>query len=67
MFKVHEHSKYPDYLAIVVLYQAGQKDVTAIELWQVIDVIYTCCICKGEYPIQFVVKNKYLRGDFAFD
>lgn len=41
MFKVHEHSKYPDYLAIVVLYQAGQKDVTAIELWQVIDDIYT--------------------------
>ncbi|KAF6135411.1 hypothetical protein GIB67_027285 [Kingdonia uniflora] len=34
MFKVHEHSKFPNYLAIVFLYQAGQKDVVAVELWQ---------------------------------
>ncbi|KAG9451691.1 hypothetical protein H6P81_004595 [Aristolochia fimbriata] len=34
VFKVHEHSKYPDYLAIIILYQAGQKDITALELWQ---------------------------------
>lgn len=34
MFKVHEHSKYPHYLALVIIYQAGQKDVTAVELWR---------------------------------
>ncbi|XP_058106574.1 expansin-like B1 [Magnolia sinica] len=34
MFKVHENSRFPDYLAIVILYQAGQKDITAVELWQ---------------------------------
>ncbi|KAJ4712641.1 Expansin-like like [Melia azedarach] len=34
MFKVHEHSKFPDYLAIVILYQAGQNDVLAVEIWQ---------------------------------
>ncbi|KAL5724040.1 hypothetical protein ACHQM5_007354 [Ranunculus cassubicifolius] len=34
MFKVHEHSKFPEYLAIILIYQAGQKDVTAVELWQ---------------------------------
>ncbi|XP_068649587.1 expansin-like B1 [Aristolochia californica] len=34
VFKVHEHSKFPDYLAIIVLYQAGQKDITGVELWQ---------------------------------
>ncbi|KAF6135410.1 hypothetical protein GIB67_027284 [Kingdonia uniflora] len=33
MFKVHEHSKFPDYLAIVVVYQAGQKDIIAVQLW----------------------------------
>ncbi|XP_015896691.3 expansin-like B1 [Ziziphus jujuba] len=34
MFKVHEHSRYPHYLAIVILYVAGQNDITAVELWQ---------------------------------
>ncbi|RWR89716.1 expansin-like protein B1 [Cinnamomum micranthum f. kanehirae] len=34
MFKVHEHSKFPDYIAIIILYQSGKKDVTAMELWQ---------------------------------
>ncbi|KAH7514260.1 hypothetical protein FEM48_Zijuj11G0069900 [Ziziphus jujuba var. spinosa] len=34
MIKVHEQSKYPQYLAIVVLYVAGQNDLTAVELWQ---------------------------------
>ncbi|XP_058106575.1 expansin-like B1 [Magnolia sinica] len=34
MFKVHEYSRFPDYLAIIILYQAGQKDITAVELWQ---------------------------------
>lgn len=34
MFKVHEYSKYPHYLALVIIYQAGQKDVTAVELWR---------------------------------
>ncbi|KAF8412469.1 hypothetical protein HHK36_000433 [Tetracentron sinense] len=34
VFKVHEHSRFPEYLAIVVLYQAGQKDIVTIEVWQ---------------------------------
>ncbi|KAF9625651.1 hypothetical protein IFM89_025136 [Coptis chinensis] len=34
MFKVHEHSRFPEYIAIILIYQAGQKDVTAVELWQ---------------------------------
>jgi len=34
MVKVHDHSRFPDYLAIVVLYVAGQNDITAVELWQ---------------------------------
>ncbi|KAL2233032.1 UNVERIFIED_CONTAM: Expansin-like B1, partial [Sesamum indicum] len=34
MFKVHEHSKFPNYLAIVPIYQAGIYDITAVELWQ---------------------------------
>ncbi|XP_058106576.1 expansin-like B1 [Magnolia sinica] len=32
--KVDENSKFPDYLAIIILYQGGQKDITAIQLWQ---------------------------------
>lgn len=36
MFKVHEHSRFPEYLAILPIYQAGVNDITAIELWQVI-------------------------------
>ena len=35
MFKVHENSKYPHYLSIVLLYVAGQNDITAVELWHV--------------------------------
>ncbi|XP_077247238.1 expansin-like B1 [Tasmannia lanceolata] len=34
MFKIHENSRFPEYLAIVALYQAGQNDITALELWQ---------------------------------
>ncbi|KAG2679955.1 hypothetical protein I3760_11G075600 [Carya illinoinensis] len=34
MFKVHEKSKYPNYLAIVPIYVAGKNDITAIELCQ---------------------------------
>ncbi|GMN74871.1 hypothetical protein TIFTF001_053936 [Ficus carica] len=34
MYKVHEHSKYPNYLALVVTYVAGQNDVTRVELWR---------------------------------
>ncbi|KAK0587294.1 hypothetical protein LWI29_020670 [Acer saccharum] len=33
-FKVHEHSKYPNYLAIVILYAAGQNEIQAVEIWQ---------------------------------
>lgn len=35
MFKVHEHSKQPDYLAIVIIYVSGRNDITAVQLWQV--------------------------------
>ncbi|KAK9984800.1 hypothetical protein SO802_034325 [Lithocarpus litseifolius] len=34
MFKVHENSNYPSYLAIALLYVEGQNDITAVELWQ---------------------------------
>ncbi|XVE65177.1 hypothetical protein DITRI_Ditri07aG0160100 [Diplodiscus trichospermus] len=33
-FKVREHSKYPNYLAIVLLYQAGKTEIRAVEYWQ---------------------------------
>ncbi|XP_030533670.1 expansin-like B1 [Rhodamnia argentea] len=32
--KVNEHSKYPNYLAIVILYVGGTYDITAVEYWQ---------------------------------
>ncbi|KAG2679944.1 hypothetical protein I3843_11G074700 [Carya illinoinensis] len=34
MFKVHEQSRYPNYLALVVLYAEGMNDITAVELYQ---------------------------------
>ncbi|XP_031269943.1 expansin-like B1 [Pistacia vera] len=34
MFKVHEHSRFPHYLAIILLYQAGQNEILAVEIWQ---------------------------------
>ncbi|KAJ9707028.1 hypothetical protein PVL29_002146 [Vitis rotundifolia] len=33
-FKVHEHSRFPDYLAIVILYQAGLSDITSVNIWK---------------------------------
>ncbi|KAK9274524.1 hypothetical protein L1049_021773 [Liquidambar formosana] len=33
-FKVHENSRFPEYLAIVILYQGGQNDITAVDIWQ---------------------------------
>ncbi|CBI29507.3 expansin-like B1 [Vitis vinifera] len=33
-FKVHENSRFPDYLALVMLYQAGLSDITAVDIWQ---------------------------------
>ena len=36
MFKVHENSRYPQYLAVATLYVGGQNDVLAVEMWQVI-------------------------------
>jgi len=35
LVKVHEHSRNPHYLAILILYLGGTYDVTAVELWQV--------------------------------
>ncbi|GMN71634.1 hypothetical protein TIFTF001_052711 [Ficus carica] len=32
MYKVHEQSKYPNYLALVVTHVAGQNDITRVEL-----------------------------------
>ncbi|KAH7514268.1 hypothetical protein FEM48_Zijuj11G0070700 [Ziziphus jujuba var. spinosa] len=34
MFKVNENSRYPQYLAIIILYAEGQNDITAVELSQ---------------------------------
>ncbi|KAI3791026.1 hypothetical protein L2E82_04562 [Cichorium intybus] len=34
MFKVHEHSRFPDYLSLVAIYQAGVSEITAVEIWQ---------------------------------
>ncbi|KAH1157484.1 hypothetical protein GYH30_029950 [Glycine max] len=34
LVKVHEQSRNPHYLAIVILYLGGTYDVTAVELWQ---------------------------------
>lgn len=36
MLKVHDHSRFPHYLALLVIYVAGQNDITAVELWQVL-------------------------------
>ena len=36
MFKVHENSRYPQYLAVAMLYVSGENDVLAVEIWQVI-------------------------------
>ncbi|GKU95640.1 hypothetical protein SLEP1_g8973 [Rubroshorea leprosula] len=34
VFKVHEHSNNPNYLAILILYQAGKNDVLNMQIWQ---------------------------------
>lgn len=34
MFQIKEQSKFPDYLALIIIYQAGKKDITGIQLWQ---------------------------------
>ncbi|KAL5973795.1 hypothetical protein ACLOJK_030452 [Asimina triloba] len=34
MVKVHEYSRFSEYLSIVFIFQAGQKDILAVELWQ---------------------------------
>ncbi|CAA2972415.1 expansin-like B1 [Olea europaea subsp. europaea] len=31
--KAHEHSKYPQYLAVVPLYKEGMYDIIAVEIW----------------------------------
>ncbi|KAK6122562.1 hypothetical protein DH2020_020264 [Rehmannia glutinosa] len=33
MLKVHEHSKFPSYLAVVAMYQAGIYDITDVQVW----------------------------------
>ncbi|PIN09248.1 hypothetical protein CDL12_18171 [Handroanthus impetiginosus] len=34
MIKVHEHSYYPSYLAIIAIYQGGTYDIIAAQVWQ---------------------------------
>ncbi|CAO2819437.1 unnamed protein product [Amaranthus hypochondriacus] len=34
MVKVHEHSYFPHYLALVFLYQGGMYDITAVEIYE---------------------------------
>ncbi|KAL4556834.1 hypothetical protein LXL04_034998 [Taraxacum kok-saghyz] len=34
MLKVHEHSKFPEYLSLIAIYQAGVSEITAVEIWQ---------------------------------
>ncbi|KAF5729650.1 expansin-like B1 [Tripterygium wilfordii] len=34
LIKIHEHSKYPDYLAIAILSVAGKNDVLAVDIWE---------------------------------
>ncbi|KAL8150869.1 hypothetical protein V2J09_020677 [Rumex salicifolius] len=34
VFRVHERSKYPHYLAVVPIYQAGLYDIISVEVWQ---------------------------------
>ncbi|EOY24195.1 hypothetical protein SCA6_005046 [Theobroma cacao] len=33
-FKVQEQSRYPSYLAIVILYQTGKNDIQAVDIWR---------------------------------
>uniref|UniRef100_A0A7N0VGG8 Expansin-like B1 n=1 Tax=Kalanchoe fedtschenkoi TaxID=63787 RepID=A0A7N0VGG8_KALFE len=33
MIKIHENSYYPDYLALIILYNAGMYDITGVEIW----------------------------------
>ncbi|KAL7167074.1 hypothetical protein ACSBR2_037695 [Camellia fascicularis] len=35
MVKVHEQNRFLEYLALVMLYQAGQNDITAADVWQI--------------------------------
>ncbi|XP_054775855.1 expansin-like B1 [Prosopis cineraria] len=35
LIRIHESSKYPDYLALVVLYMPGQFDIVSMEIYQV--------------------------------
>jgi len=59
VFKVHEHSRNPDYFAVVVLYVDGTYDVTAVELFQV-------CVCLVGYCTYMLAilskKNSELLG-----
>ncbi|CAN4078074.1 unnamed protein product [Withania somnifera] len=34
MVKIHEHSKYPDYISLVVMNQGGASDILALEVYE---------------------------------
>ncbi|KAL2926675.1 Expansin-like B1 [Bienertia sinuspersici] len=34
MVRLHEHSYYPHYIALVFLYQGGMYDITAVEIYE---------------------------------
>lgn len=42
MIKIHEHSKFPSYLAILPAYQPGTYDITDVQIWLVC--FLTLCI-----------------------
>lgn len=35
MLKVHEDSRYPDYLAMIFYYQSGLHDITSVQIFEV--------------------------------
>ncbi|KAL9667009.1 hypothetical protein QQ045_001354 [Rhodiola kirilowii] len=42
LIKINEHSHYPDYIALIILYNAGKNDVTGVEIWHEDYKIWVC-------------------------
>lgn len=55
MYKVHERSKYPNYLALVVTHVAGQNDITRVEL-------YLVCITMFDFITYDAFEIKFISG-----
>ncbi|CAO2819438.1 unnamed protein product [Amaranthus hypochondriacus] len=43
MLKVHEHSRYPNYLALLFYYQSGIYDITAVEIFEEANLRWRAC------------------------